>query len=753
MTKKRSLALALVLALLVSLGSVTGAQAAEGGFSDLAARADTAADVEVLRMLGVLDGYADGTFRPDSVLTRAQFCKMAVLMTKNGAAQVGQYQNYTIFPDVKGSHWAAGYINMAVRGVKIPGAGEDTGRSGIIAGFADGTFRPESTVTFGQAVTILMRMLGYSDKDVGAVWPDGYLTAAASAGLTDGLKLTGSAPVTRAHAARLFVNLLTTCQKGSSATYAAALAGGLVEDTVLLSCSATAPDGSSGALETADGVYRPALRSGSGILNGRKGTVLLDDSGRAMTFVPTRTGSTRTFNLSLAKAGYLQDSAGQRYEVTAKTVAYHNGEKTTYGEIFTYLRAGSAVTVYFDAAGKAEYVFSGTEASADAVVVLAKGSTNGFEALTGGSTTYRLTKNGLAITSADLRANDVATYNAATNTIEVCDHRLTGVIEDVYPNLEAAVSVTVAGHDFEVLPCAMESLSGFKVNGAVSLLLTADNKVAGAVANTAATRSNAVGLVTSVSGTKATVQLLWGLELSGDTNSSESYTARLQGQLVRVSSERRGVVTMSKLTSAQSYGALDMEQRTLGGKTIADNVVVYEKAHTNAAVAPVALSAIAPIRYDSSCVEYAEYDWAGRVSLLVVKNVTGDALTYGRVTMAEGDITVTYGNGQALGPVATPYQFADGSYAGVALSSDGSQVCAAVGLKKLENVPNSAWKSAEYVTVGGVTYAVSEDVVCYNRTTGKYVTLSAARAFASAANLYYDRTPDQGGKIRVVEVR
>ena len=265
----------------------------------------------------------------------------------------------------------------------------------------------------------------------------------------------------------------------------------------------------------------------------------------------------------------------------------------------------------------------------------------------------------------------------------------------------------------------------------MSLLLTADNKVAGAAANTAATRSNAVGLVTSVSGTTATVQLLWGLELSGDTNSSEAYTAKLQGQMVRVSSERRGVVTMSKLTSAQSYGALDMEKRTLGSKAIADNAVVYEKAHTNAAVAPVALSAIAPIRYDSSCVEYAEYDWAGRVSLLVLKNVTGDALTYGRVTMEEGSITVTYGNGQALGPVASPYQFADGSYAGVALSSDGSQVCAAVGLKKLENVPNSAWKSADYVTVGGVTYPVSEDVVCYNRTTGKYVTLSAARAFAS----------------------
>ncbi len=48
-------------------------------------------------------------------LTRAQFAKMAVVMLgKKGA--VGQYQTYTIFPDVRADHWAAGYINLAVRG-------------------------------------------------------------------------------------------------------------------------------------------------------------------------------------------------------------------------------------------------------------------------------------------------------------------------------------------------------------------------------------------------------------------------------------------------------------------------------------------------------------------------------------------------------------------------------------------------------------------------------------------------------------
>ena len=39
----------------------------------------TAVSVEVLRMMGVLDGYGDGTYRPGNTLTRAQFCKMAVL--------------------------------------------------------------------------------------------------------------------------------------------------------------------------------------------------------------------------------------------------------------------------------------------------------------------------------------------------------------------------------------------------------------------------------------------------------------------------------------------------------------------------------------------------------------------------------------------------------------------------------------------------------------------------------------------------
>ena len=153
MKKKRILSgvLAAVLALCLVLPAAPQAQAAS--FTDIS-DSTVADNAEVLRMLGVLDGTGGGAFQPYGTLTRAQFAKMAVVMLgKKGA--VGQYQTYTIFPDVRADHWAAGYINLAVRG-----EGEE-GKDKLLTGYPDGKFHPDEEITFGQTVTILMRMLGY----------------------------------------------------------------------------------------------------------------------------------------------------------------------------------------------------------------------------------------------------------------------------------------------------------------------------------------------------------------------------------------------------------------------------------------------------------------------------------------------------------------------------------------------------------------------------------------------------------------
>lgn len=66
----------------------------------------------------------------------------------NGEDELGRYSTVTVFPDVKPSYWASSYINMAAKG------------KGIIAGYVDGQFHPDRTVTVGQAVTILAAAAG-----------------------------------------------------------------------------------------------------------------------------------------------------------------------------------------------------------------------------------------------------------------------------------------------------------------------------------------------------------------------------------------------------------------------------------------------------------------------------------------------------------------------------------------------------------------------------------------------------------------
>ena len=99
--KRRIMTFLLAVCMAVSLLAVPAgaANTAAVTFSDVGDKS-TAVAVESLRLLGVLDGYGDGTFRPGTVLTRAQFCKMAVY-AMNGSNELGRYRTVTVFSDRK----------------------------------------------------------------------------------------------------------------------------------------------------------------------------------------------------------------------------------------------------------------------------------------------------------------------------------------------------------------------------------------------------------------------------------------------------------------------------------------------------------------------------------------------------------------------------------------------------------------------------------------------------------------------------
>ena len=139
--KKRFVSLCLAGLIMVAPASAVFTDISDSRVSQTAA---------VLDALGIMQGVGGGSFAPGKALTRAQFCKLAV--TAMGVTDVSPYASYTIFPDVKHSHWAAPYINAAVRHPELK-------EKSIIRGYADGTFQPGANITRGQMAKILYNLM------------------------------------------------------------------------------------------------------------------------------------------------------------------------------------------------------------------------------------------------------------------------------------------------------------------------------------------------------------------------------------------------------------------------------------------------------------------------------------------------------------------------------------------------------------------------------------------------------------------
>lgn len=132
--------------------------------------------VKKLASLGILNGYPDGTFKPDGDITRAEFAA-AVVRALGLGDNAELVKKNTKFKDVQATHWASGYINIA-------------SDQGIIKGYEDGTFKPDNKVTYNEAITMLVRMLGYEPAVVGE-FPAGYVAKAREIGVTDDVKIKG----------------------------------------------------------------------------------------------------------------------------------------------------------------------------------------------------------------------------------------------------------------------------------------------------------------------------------------------------------------------------------------------------------------------------------------------------------------------------------------------------------------------------------------------------------------------------------
>ncbi len=166
-------------------------------FTDVTAGTSVYKAVDVLNKLGVINGYDDGTFKPDNNVTRAEFT--AMLLRTRGMGSLGSTSlENPPFPDVVTPNvsWAIGNIRTAHS-------------MGIINGYDDGTFKPTNNVSYEEAIKMIVCALGYGEMgSEGAAWYSKYLTTAIQLGFTEGVKGVVGAPATRAMIAEMLYNCL-----------------------------------------------------------------------------------------------------------------------------------------------------------------------------------------------------------------------------------------------------------------------------------------------------------------------------------------------------------------------------------------------------------------------------------------------------------------------------------------------------------------------------------------------------------------
>lgn len=796
MKLKRLIASLLVVATLCGLTAVVPASAASGrasAFTDIS-DPQVAGAAEILRLLGVVNGTGGSSFNPSGTLTRAEFCKMAVEVMGKGNEAAAQ-ANRTIFKDVKGGNWASGYINLAAS-TPIGAAGEEGGSSDMLMmGKGDATFGPGDVITFAQAVTVMMRILGYGAKDIatGSSWYGGYLATANTIGLTEGVSLSWDSPITRGQTAILFENMLYTKPNGGKDPYLTTLGGKILDEAIILSVDATTADNTTGAIQTIAGeavaVYKTDHVPFDAALCGVRAKLVLDKEEKVIAITPSTSGSQRTVTVVAPEINYLTVSGGEKLDVPTETPVYQDGAMKLYKDIYINLKAGVQVNFHYSATGKLEYLFIPTADTAEtAAVAKATGSGNPFSSLVGGDTGYRIVKNGVTASIADVRQYDVATYDKATKTLHVSDLRLTGVYENVSPSPATPLSVTVLGATLPVLSSAYEDLAKFKIGDIVTLLLTADGQVAGVVSSSEA-KSTTVGVV-KMDGKYAVVTPLMDLRgpdgekitLKGETNLSDTSAAKMQGQLVTVSSSKVNQITLSRLSGSGASGTLDVNKRTLGGEALADNVYLYERVG-NGAPASITFSQLTRATVPSSKISYVGKDYAGRINIIVFDDVTGDQYTYGiaetgevsggsfgEETIVNASVKVNSG-GTDSEMLITGANIKNGSFIGIAASLDtvnksNHKLANWVELKSVTGVSRADFelngvtpgKDNPTTPIGTVTTSnmiipIAGNVACYNRATKKwFASLDEARAYSNSLTIYYDRTPEEGGKVRLVVV-
>lgn len=779
--KKRFVSLCLAGLIMVAPASAVFTDISDSRVSQTAA---------VLDALGIMQGVGGGSFAPGKALTRAQFCKLAV--TAMGVTDVSPYASYTIFPDVKHSHWAAPYINAAVRHPELK-------EKSIIRGYADGSFGPNKIVSYGEVCTMLLRMLGYKEEDVGPFWPADYIAQAQAIGLTDGVTITDArAAVKRGDAAVLLLNALNTDKKGEEgSTLLDKVASSTVKDCILLETgktySALAADA---ALFYEDGVVdTESPRKTAGTLDssmiGVYGTIVIGKgSSKVAVGVIPNGNKTETYEVVNAEADRIVTTNGTlRPDRKTKLYISRDHVMNEYENAWANLQSGDTLTLYYNEYGVLQLmaVLPKTTAGAAHSFVYGLATSRRIPA------EYTIIKNGAKIDASKLKKYDVVMLDAANRQAIVSDTRLSGKYQTDSTTYSHPSQVEILGKDFEVSSEAAATFKDMKLNDYITLLFDADGNVAAAYPKKDVS-AEMQGIVTKIGGGKATVTLTNGLTLR-DISIAKDVKTDVMGRLVTVSQSGEGADLIRRTLSGKTAGSWSVAEGKLGSNAVSSKVRVYEEVLSGAPLNAINVSDIDLTSVPASQIKYTVQDNAGTVTNIVLGDVTGESWIYGigYGKKIKGNFYPPADSGysdmqpeeqeeyQRKHPEYYSYTYAvvpkywqdgkmvddkeyrvpslpsglNGNPIGIprGYSTDESIVNTSLDTLKLtliDTVKPSAFDGSSGVRTKDGYYELAENIGVYVSEQNRFVSLQTAKSNYTSFRVYANKTAENGGKIRVI---
>jgi len=139
--------------LVVRALGLNGKVAPDAPFSDVSTSDWFEGAVALAADAGIVNGFEDGTFRPNEVITREQLAAMVVRASAFAGTDLSVEASVEVlaaFSDADSIVWADAEIAAAVE-------------AGIVQGYEDGTFRAGNTATRAEASTMINRFLVNAD--------------------------------------------------------------------------------------------------------------------------------------------------------------------------------------------------------------------------------------------------------------------------------------------------------------------------------------------------------------------------------------------------------------------------------------------------------------------------------------------------------------------------------------------------------------------------------------------------------------